>query len=164
MRTKISVPILLCLSLTLTGCEAFRKKFVRKSKREKEVNVVIDIKEYESEYSLKEAYKKYFTFWRAWRDELLTSLDAQDLNRKKQVLAAKRTLESLQQMRELILPEKQARLDVFILEQKDIVRQLEGYNLSHVQKVRIKNMLEKQRRQIQKEFKYNQIEKFLVKE
>ncbi len=154
-----------CLLFSLCGCEAFRKKFVRKSKRGKEVEVVIHPIEYESKYTIEEAYKKYFSFWRAWRDELVNSLDAQDANRKKQVFTAKRTLENLQQMRKLLLPEKQTRLDVFILGQKDIVRQLEGYSLSHIRKLRIiKNMLEKQRRQIQKEFKYKQIEKFLVKE
>ena len=149
---------------TSLGCEAFRKKFVRKPKKEKEVEVVVHTQEYVSEYSTEETYKKYFLFWRTWHEELLNSLSAQDGNRKKRVFAAKKIVENLQQMRQLLLPEKQNRLDIYISEQKDIVRQLNKYNLNRIQRLRIKSILEKQRRQIQREFKYRHVQEYLIKE
>ena len=78
---------------TSLGCEAFRKKFVRKPKKDKEVEVVVHTQEYVSEYSTEETYKKYFLFWRTWHEELLSSLSAQDGNRKKHVFTAKKIAE-----------------------------------------------------------------------
>lgn len=163
MRTKISVPILLCLSLALTGCEAFRKKFVRKPK-EREVKIIVETQEYESKYSVEETYKKYFLFWRLSHEELINSLNVQDGNRKKRIFTAEKVIENLQQMRQLVLPERQARLDIFILEQKNIAKQLDKYKLRRAQALKIKSILEKQRRQIQREFSCKRIQKYLTKE
>lgn len=154
----------ICLLFSVSGCEAFRKKFVRKSKRQKEVKVVIETYEYESMYSVEETYKRYFLFWRAAHEEMINSLKSQDGNRKKLVFAAEKIIENLQQMRQLLMPQMQARLDTFISEQKDIARQLNRFKLQHAQLIRIKSMLEKQRRQIQKEFNYKHIQEYLVKE
>lgn len=150
------------LLTTLFGCEAFRKKFVRKPK-EKEVKIVVETYEYESEPAEK-TYKRFFLFWRAAHEEMINSLKSQDSNRKKLVFAAEKIIENLQQMRQLLMPQMQARLDTFISEQKDIARQLNRFKLQHAQLIRIKSMLEKQRRQIQKEFNYKHIQEYLVKE
>lgn len=150
------------LLTTLFGCEAFRKKFVRKPK-EKEVKIVVETYEYEAE-SAEKTYKRFFLFWRAAHEEMINSLSTQDSNRKKLVFAAEKIIENLQQMRQLLMPQMQARLDTFISEQKDIARQLNRFKLQHAQLIRIKSMLEKQRRQIQKEFNYKHIQEYLVKE
>ena len=150
------------LLTTLFGCEAFRKKFVRKPK-EKEVKIVVETYEYEAE-SAEKTYKRFFLFWRAAHEEMINSLKSQDGNRKKLVFAAEKIIENLQQMRQLLMPQMQARLDTFISEQKDIARQLNRFKLQHAQLIRIKSMLEKQRRQIQKEFNYKHIQEYLVKE
>ncbi|MBL7084870.1 MAG: hypothetical protein ISS43_02035 [Candidatus Omnitrophica bacterium] len=147
----------------LCGCEAFRKKFVRKPKEEKQIEVVVHTQEYSSEYSPEQIYKKYFLFWRSWHEELVNSLNAQEGNRKKLISAAKKSVENLQQMRQLLLPEKQDRLDIYILEQKSIVRELNKRRLSPAQRLKIKTRLEKQRRQIQKEFGYSHIQEHLIK-
>jgi len=165
LRTILILSTIYCLlSTSLCGCEAFRKKFVCKPKKEKEVEVIVHTQEYVSEYSTEETYKKYFLFWRTWHEELLNSLSAQNGNRKKRVFAAKKIVENLQQMRQLLLPEKQNRLDIYISEQKGIVRQLNKYNLNRIQRLRIKSILEKQRRQIQREFKCRQVQEYLIKE
>ena len=150
------------LLTTLFGCEAFRKKFVRKPK-EKEVKIVVETYEYEAE-PVEETYKRFFLFWRAAHEEMINSLSTQDGNRKKLVFTAEKIIENLQQMRQLLMPQMQARLDTFISEQKDIARQLNRFKLQHAQLIRIKSMLEKQRRQIQKEFNYKHIQEYLVKE
>ncbi len=161
MRTKISMSILLCLSLALTGCEAFRKKFVRKPKK-KQIRVVVSPQEYTPEHSAQEVYKKYFLFWRASHDELTDSLGAQDANRKKRISSAKKIIENLRQMHGLLILKKQARLDIFILEQESRLRELDRYNLNPGQILRIKSTLNKQRRQIEKEFDYRHIQEYLI--
>ena len=151
------------LSVLLCGCEAFRKKFVRKPKREKEVTVVVKIQEYESKYSTAETYKKYFLFWRCRHEELVNLLNAQEGNRKKRIFSAKKIIENLQQMQKLLLPQKQIKLESFISEQKAIVEKLDRYNLSRGQRLRIKSTLGKQRKKIQEEFAYRHIQEHLIK-
>ncbi|MCQ9207853.1 MAG: hypothetical protein NG712_00495 [Omnitrophica bacterium] len=154
----------LLLLTTVIGCEAFRKKFVRKAKREKEIKVVIETYEYESRYSIEESYKRYFLFWRTAHEELINLLDRQDLSRKRRVFVAGKIVENLQHMRQLLLPEKQSELDTHILEQENILNQLQRYKLSHGQRLRIKSALKKQKRQIRKEFSYKDIQGYLIKE
>ena len=150
-------------SASLCGCEAFRKKFVRKPK-EKEVKVVVQTYEYESEYSLENAYKKYYSFWRGAHEELTNLLNARDENRKRRVFAAEKVVEALLQMQELLLPAKRTRLDNLIITQKDIVKKLDSHNLTLSQKLHILGTLRKMRRQIQEEFHFKKIQEFLIKE
>ena len=161
-----AILLLIAYSLQLTtlcGCEAFRKKFVRKPKK-KQIRVIVTPQEYAPEHSAEELYKKYFLFWRASHDELIDSLDAQDANRKKRISSAERIIENLRQMHGLLTLKKQARLDIFILEQEDTLRELDRYNLSPGRKSRIKNTLEKQKRQIEKVFGYRHIQEYLIPE
>lgn len=153
----------LCFLLsTCLGCEAFRRKFVRKAK-EKEVKVVIHTQEYESKYSIEETYKKYFLFWSTAHEELINSLNVQDGNRKKRIFAAKKVIENLQYMRQLLLLEKQVGLDTFISKLESILSQLDTYKLRRAQSLRIKSILEKQRRKIQREFSFRHIQEYLIK-
>lgn len=153
----------LLLTSFLCGCEAFRRKFVRQSTRKKEVRVVTQTKEYTSEESTEETYKKYYLFWRASHDELVDALDAQEPNFKKQIYAAKKIIEHLQQMRELLLIEKQRELDILIETQEDILKQLDRFRLPHIQMLKIKSTLNKQKRCIQGKFGYKQIQEYLIK-
>lgn len=169
MKIKSLLPVTgYCLlvavfSCFLCGCEVFRRKFVRKPKK-KTVAVVVQTYEYESEYSFEKAYKKYYSYWRGAHEELINLLDVREENRKRLVFTAEKALEALLQMQELLLPVKQTRLDDLIIAQKDIVKKLGKYNLSLSQKFHILEALQELRRQIQKEFHYEKIQEFLVKE
>lgn len=151
-----------CLLFTSLGCEAFRKKFVRKPKKEKEVKIVVETYEYESQYSPQTSYKKYFSFWRGWQDELINSLDIQHVNRKKLTVASEKIVANLDQMHQLLLPEKQKELEGYIAEQKEIAMQLQQPSLSRTQILEIKSSLERNKKQIQKEFNYKKIQQYLV--
>ncbi|UCB56610.1 MAG: hypothetical protein JSV30_05215 [Candidatus Omnitrophota bacterium] len=165
MRNKLSRIIILFLFVaSLSGCEAFRKKFVRKPKGEKEIKVVVNTQEYVSQYSRKQIYEKYFLFWKAANDELLGLLNIQEVNRKKRIYYAEKIAENLLQMQQLLAPEKQKALDAYIAEQKQIVVELKKYSLSLGKKLQIKGILRKQRREVRKEFSYKNIEEYLIKE
>ncbi|NQS99965.1 MAG: hypothetical protein HQ595_02680 [Candidatus Omnitrophica bacterium] len=165
MKTRMLICFFIfCLMFSASGCEAFRKKFVRKSsKKEKAIRVVTQTKEYLPEASREERYKNYFLFWRSWHDELINALNAQDRNRKKQVFTAKKIVENLEQIRELLLPEGQKQLDPFLLEQKDIAKQLDAFRLNRAQVLRIKSLLEKNKRRIQEGFSYRHIQEYLIR-
>jgi hypothetical protein len=152
------------LSLFLSGCAAFRKKFVRKRKRKKEVKVVIETKEYECLYSIEEKYKRYFLFWRTAQAELIRELDARKVNRKRRMVFAQRTLDDLRQMRRLLLPEKHQQLDVYITEQEGVKKELDKHKLGRSQRMRIKATLQRRKREIQKEFSFKQMREYLIKQ
>ncbi len=135
---------------------------MRKPKREKAVEIIVNTQEYELTSSVDERYKKYFLFWRSWHEELLNLLDAPDGSRKGRVFAAKKIIENLEQMQKLLLPQTQRSFESFILEQKLLLRQLDKYNLNPSQKSRIRHSLEKQRRQIQKKFNYRCVREHLI--
>lgn len=154
----------LLFATVLCGCEAFRKKFVRKPKEEKEVRVVTQIKEYKALYSPEVGYKQYYLFWRTSHEELVSSLEAQNGNRKKTLYFAKQTAEHLQEMRDLLLPEKQKELELFISKQGDIARRLDRRSLNRAQKLGIKSILKRQKKQIERAFAFKHIQEYLVKE
>jgi len=152
------------LVIVLCGCESFRKKFVRKSKKEKEVRAITQIKEYKALYSPEVGYKQYYLFWRTSHEELVSSLEIQNRNRKKTLYSAKKTVEHLRQMNDLLLPEKQKELDPFISKQRDIARRLDRRSLNRAQKLGIKSILKRQKKQIERSFAFKHIQEYLIKE
>lgn len=152
------------LVFTFLGCEAFSRKFVRKPKKEKEIKVITQTQEYQSEYSIAAAYKKYFLFWQAAQDDLIDLVDEPEANHKKVIFTAEKIIENLAEIRQFLLPEKQEKLEPYILEQKKVRAQLTQSNLSRGKILEIKTVLEKQRRQIKKEFAYPAIQGYLIKE
>ncbi|MFA5150687.1 MAG: hypothetical protein WC433_07270, partial [Candidatus Omnitrophota bacterium] len=61
------------LLFTLCGCEAFVRKFTRKSKKDKvPVEMVLAPEEWKGPQMTKEEqYRQYFVFWQSWQDELI---------------------------------------------------------------------------------------------
>jgi len=165
MKTRIIILFsAFCLLFSLCGCEAFRKKFVRKPKKEKEIRTVTQIKEYKALYSPEVGYKQYYLFWRTSHEELLGSLQAQDRNRKRTIYSANKTVEHLRQMHDLLLPEKQKELGPFIAKQEALARRLDRRRLNRAQRLEIKSILKKQKKGIEHKFAFKHIQKYLIKE
>ena len=63
MKRALCAIIIICaVAPIIVGCEAFRKKFVRKPKKEEEVKVVVYTHEYESQYTVDQLYKRYYMY------------------------------------------------------------------------------------------------------
>ncbi|MFC1630991.1 hypothetical protein ACFL2I_00345 [Candidatus Omnitrophota bacterium] len=148
--------------VALSGCEAFRKKFVRESKKKKEIRAVTQTIDYASDLTTEQTYKNYYLFWSSWHEELIVLVNDQNSNRKKQLYAARMIVENLTQMRKLLVPAKQEQLGVFIAEQEDIIKKLDKFQISHLEMLRIKSSLARQKKQIQKEFDYRSIQENLA--
>ncbi|OGX17096.1 MAG: hypothetical protein A3K83_01935 [Omnitrophica WOR_2 bacterium RBG_13_44_8b] len=124
----ISLLISFPLIISLTGCEAFVRKFTRKSKKENlpREEMVLAPEVYDSvQMSNEELYRQYFLFWKSWHDELINSLSFQG-NRKKQIECVKESLKNLTSLRELLNEEKQKQLDVYIKELDTLKGSIEG--------------------------------------
>ena len=84
------------LILDLMGCEAFTRKFTRKSKKsDAPIEMVLVPEEYKGpNMSKEEIYRQYYTYWSTWHDELLNAL-AQDASLKKKTDCAEQALKNL---------------------------------------------------------------------
>ena len=78
------VIVLSVVMVTSLGCESFRKKFVRKKKHAPvEEEMVIVPRDYSKEQlPSDQAYRQYFTYWKAWHQELTAHLH-ENASRKK---------------------------------------------------------------------------------
>lgn len=103
------------LLFTLCGCEAFVRKFTRKSKKDKgPVEMVLEPEEWKGPKMTKEErYRQYFVFWQSWQDELINAL-IQNAPQKKKLDCVQQAFKNLVGMRSLLNESKQKQLDVYL--------------------------------------------------
>jgi hypothetical protein len=147
---------------TLVGCEAFVRKFTRKSKKDKfsREEMVLVPQEYKKpQLSKEDQYRQYFVYWRSWTDELINYLDKGG-NHKKQVDCAEEVIGNLVNIRALLTEEKQNKIDTYIKQFKTlqgaISQDIYGYavNINRQSAERIK-------RNFLRDFSYNKIKGYL---
>ncbi len=111
-----------CLLSTVLGCDAFVRKFTRKSKRNNipKEEMVLAPEEYKGPQMTKEQfYRQNFMFWESWHDELITYLRP-GANHKKQLACAEQTIKSLINLKALLNQEQQKKLEVYLNQLIDI--------------------------------------------
>ena len=147
--------------LNLIGCEAFVRKFTRKSKKEElpQTELVLVPEEYRDTMGKEELYRQYFLFWKSWHDELINSLSV-GANHKKQIGSADEAIKNLEQLKVYLNAEKQKKLDIYLDQLKTlkelIVKDAYGSNCS-VNRYTAENI----RRSILREFSYSKMKNFL---
>ncbi|MDI6758639.1 MAG: hypothetical protein QMD94_03070 [Candidatus Omnitrophota bacterium] len=145
---------------TLIGCEAFVRKFTRKSKKQVEEVMVLAPEEYKGpQITKEELYKEYFLFWKSWQDELIGAL-TEKKGLKKQVDCAGEAIKNLVNLRALLKEEKQKKIDIYIDELKglelEIAKDLYGSSISlHARSA------ERIKRNILRDFSYKKNKDFL---
>ena len=158
LRRAVLVLILLTF-LSSEGCEAFRKKFVRKKNVEEEVEeqVILEPQEYpEVVYDNTTLYKNYFTLYKAWYADLLDSLK-EESSYKKQLQCFDEVLKNLREMQNLLKPEKQQEMDPYIQEIAKNKEQLMGTSLKSAILPQLKSKLSSVEKKIRVQFNYNKI-------
>jgi|GEM_PF-213878 len=106
---------ILALVILLTGCDAFVRKFTRKSKKEKEekIEMVLVPEEYKVTLSKEDLYRQYFLYWKSWQDELIQALNSNS-SHKKQISCAEEALKNLVQLKGMLNPQMQEKLEIYI--------------------------------------------------
>ncbi len=151
----------------LCGCEAFVRKFTRKSKKDEEraPQLVLAPEEYKApQMSKEEVYRQYFLFWKSWHSELVESFNAAptaSFNYKKPLSCIKESISNLEQLSRLLNAEKQKQLDIYIKKMKmlqdDIAADSYGSSLASF---RLK--AEDLKRNILRDFSYQKIKDSLI--
>jgi len=110
------------LIFSLIGCDAFVRKFTRKSKKEElpQEEMVLSPEEYKGPNMTKEElYRQYFLYWKSWQDELIAALSYNG-NYKKQLGSADEAINNLENLRSLLNLKMQKKLDAYINQLKDL--------------------------------------------
>ena len=111
LQLKVLVVFLI---FSLIGCDAFVRKFTRKSKKaDTSEELVLFPEEYKPSTDKAGLYHQYFLFWKSWQDELIESLLTSD-SHKRWVSCAEQALKNLVQMKGLLKPELQKKLNAYI--------------------------------------------------
>ena len=153
---KVLVVVMCCMYIF--GCASLQRKFTRKKKKTEKTEAIITTHDYSKELRVNELYKKHFVFWKSWQTELIERMDA---GYKKRVSCYNYTMESLFEMKKYLSPEKQNELNVFIDRIKSVDKDIRKKRLSKSESYRITHLLEKTKRQIDRNFSYSKVEGFL---
>lgn len=152
------IALVLILSISFAGCAALQRKFVRKKKKEQKAAPVITTFDYSKGLRVDELYKKHFLFWRTSQSELVDKLDS---GYKKRVYLFNHTVESLSEMKKYLSGSKREELEGFIEEIKSIDRDIKKKRPSKNKEYKMRQLLERTKRQIDKRFSYSDVKGFL---
>lgn len=121
MHKKFVFIIALALLVNLVGCEAFVRKFTRKSKKNKAPEeMVLAPEEWKGPKMTKEQmYRQYYIFWQSWQDELIGAL-LQNSPLKKKNYCAEQIVKNLLGMRAMLNETEQKQLDVYLKQMNDL--------------------------------------------
>jgi len=149
---------ILALSVSISGCAGLQRKFTRKKKKEEKLAPVITTYDYSKDLRVDKLYKKHFLFWKTWHTELI---DKMDFGYKKRSVCYHHTVENLLEMKKYLAQSKQEELWPIMVKIKSIDSDVKKKRLSKSEMYRMKQLLEKAKRRIDKEFSYSKVKDFL---
>ncbi len=162
MRKWLVFIIGMILVVNLIGCEAFARKFTRKSKKDKNaVEMVLAPEEWKGPKMTKEErYRQYHLFWKSWHDELINALQ-QNSTMKKKVGCCEQAIKNMNGMRSLLNESKQKQLDVYLRQMIDLASEIRS-DLYGASANSYCLRLDKLRMHMQEGFSYDDIKNDLI--
>ncbi len=155
MNFRKSGVIWICLGLVVlqtTGCEPFRKKFVRKKKEDKKERFipVLDPIEYPAKiYSAEDQYKQSYSLWKVWSSDFVKSLEEKDSD-KKQKYSLAQSLKALEGLKNNVNDEHKMKFDGLISQLNELNSEYEkAVNMRSV--YQMKSRIEKMMSQVRNE-------------
>ena len=115
-RTGVVSAVLICVMFSLCGCEAFARKFTRKQKKQDKPveSMVLSPEVYpESQASIQDSYRQYFTFWSTWHDELIDNLSETSPSIRRQIDSIQEAINNLEE-KKLLKADKQSMVDPYL--------------------------------------------------
>jgi hypothetical protein len=109
------------------GCETLQRKFTRKRKEETSKEQVILVpRDYAAHpFPNDVMYKQYFTYWKSWNQELITSLN-DDSGHKKIMECVEQAGVNLKKMASYLNEEKARELEVYLKQTEQLRAEIEG--------------------------------------
>lgn len=114
--------MIIILAVNLAGCTQLKRKFTRKSDRDREEHSFYRIEQYRQKPP-HELYQESYILWHNWHMDLLRT---EGTSRKRDISAATEALKHMTVMRDLLVEEKAKEFDVCIAEMEGILERLKG--------------------------------------
>lgn len=159
---KIFAVLLFCFLLfDLLGCEAFTRKFTRKTKKsDTAVEMVLTPEEYHGPNLTKEEiYRQHYLYWNSWQDELINAF-TQKASLKKKVDCSQEALKNLVNMKMMLVVDAQKNFDLEIAKLNDLLIYIKSdtYGVNDSRNLRV---AERIKSNIHKSFIYPKIRNYL---
>lgn len=157
IKRGVALILGLFLLINAVGCEAFVRKFTRKSKDKPAVEMVLVPEEWKGPgMTPEQLYRQYLLFWQSWQDEFITSLKDDKSSFKKRNDCIQEAIKNLMSMSALLKESKQKQLDVYIKDAQELQASIKAdvYGSSNNSFLR---QAERMRRNILQKFSYNDI-------
>jgi len=145
--------IAIFLIVNIAGCAGIQRKFTRKKKETVKMPRIYQVKKYESKPS-PELYRKHYVYWESFQSELIMVLGQ---NRKKNMVCIEHILSNLNDMQNMLLPEKAAELEIHIVRLTKIRDILVKEDLTTFNRNYIMMTLERESRYIKRGFVYSKV-------
>lgn len=149
------------LALHLLGCEAFTRKFTRKSKKtDAATEMVLIPEQYRGpDLTQEEIYRQHYLYWSGWQEELINAL-AVKASSKKKLDCAQQAMKNLMNMQAMLVADAQKNFDPEITKFNDLIADLnsDAYGTNDRRNLRI---AERIKSNIHKNFIYPKIKNYL---
>jgi len=154
---------ILSLAVLTSGCEAFVRKFTRKSKKDKtpQEEMVLAPEEYKpAPVTGEETYRKYLLYWKSWQDELIEALLANS-NHKKQIDCAMEAIKNMEELKKLLREPAGKKMQAYIERMDSVLAAIEndpyGNNAAF-----LRSSVERVRRDVLRDLSYSEVKGDLV--
>ncbi|MDD5424547.1 MAG: hypothetical protein PHR74_04640 [Candidatus Omnitrophica bacterium] len=162
LKKAVPVLLLVCMCMSMTGCETLKKKFVKKHPQKK-VTPVMYPQDYKGVYTNDVLYNNHFNYWRTWTEDLIDCLKTKGSS-KREVLAATRAVEDLQRMQDLLNSPKKEDLEKYVKFYESVRKKVELGQPTDVQASRLVGDLDSRRRVIMRLFETKTVKPFIISE
>ena len=159
MKKSIGIILIILLALNFSGCETMRKKFTRKKKAVVKAPRIYQVKKYEKKPS-PELYSKHYVYWASWQSELIKVLGQ---NHKKDLQCIEQIISNLNDMANILIPEKGALLKTHIDKLDKVRDMIAKEDLGVGNKHYALMTLEREERYIKREFSLTKMKDYLKK-
>ena len=146
--------VILILCVVFSGCAGLQRKFTRKKKKEERHAPVIITYDYAKDLRVEELYKKRFLFWKSWHGELIDRIAGTYMKR---IECYDQAVMNLMEMEKYLREETSSELKPFIEDMKSISLDIKKRRLSKGEQIKLKSLLEKAKRSIDKKFSYPRV-------
>ncbi len=148
------------LLVGLAGCAQLQKKFTRKKKEPAtKIPHYRSVKEY-VRAPAPQLYQKHYVYWRSWNTELLSVMGK---NTKKDMRCINEIISNLQDMKNLLVPEKAAELEPHIARMEGVRKEIAGGDAKVYTNPHVRGTLESEDRAISRDFKYKVVKECVKK-
>src|SRR3990167_244801 len=145
--------------VTLCGCEALQKKFVRKRKTPlARPTPIIHFQDYTRAITPLDRYRKHYVMFDYWNAELLETLGDRDFSLKRLRKDSAEALQELRVLQGLLQEDLAAEVDPLIEERASLDRQIHERLLMPSDAGAIRQRLEVQSRQIHRVLSWREVE------